>query len=274
MKQPPLYEATAGRSHLADALKDIREGFESRAIWRELVRRDLYAKTKGASLGKWWIIIAQAIAISGIGLVYAQLFGMTLADYLPYLATGLITWGFMIALINEAPDVFVASKGYLTQTRFPLSVCVFRYVTRNVIMFLYKALIILAVLVIFQVSLGWSSLIAILGVALIALAGFFTAVILGLLNARYRDIGQLVSSLTVFLFFMTPVFWRADRLGDFGWVVQYNPLYNFLTLVRSPLIGEPITYWPFVMTGGSIAVLAVLATIVYRIHGREVIYWL
>jgi len=274
LKQLPIYEATAGRSHLIDGLKDIREGLESRAIWRELVRRDLYNKTKGASLGRWWIIIAQAIAISGMGFVYAELFGITLANYLPYLATGLVTWGFMISLINEAPDVFTASKGYLTQTRFPLSVCVFRYVTRNVMTFLYKASIIVVVLVLFRVPFGWSVFVALLGIALIALAGFFIGVILGLLNARYRDIGQLVSSLSVFLFFMTPVFWRAERLGEYSWIVQYNPLFNFLVLVRSPLLGEPITYWPFLMTGCSIAALALLATIVYRIYGREVIYWL
>ncbi len=274
MKTPYVYEAKAGRSHLRDALRDLKEGLQRHAVWRELVRRDLYSKTKGASLGRWWIVIGQAIAIGGMGFVYAELFGMSLQSYLPYLAVGLITWGYMIALINEASDVFVFSKGYLTQTRLPLSICAFRFVTRNLILFGYKCSIIIATLLLLQVPIGWSAPIAVVGVLLIAIAGFFTGIILGLLNARYRDIGQLVTSLTVFLFFMTPIFWRAERLGQYSWIVDYNPLYHFVSLVRSPLIGEPVTYWSFAMTGGTIAVLVVLASIVYKYLGREVIYWL
>lgn len=270
----PLYEATAGHSHLADGLKDIKEGLYRNAIWRELVRRDLYNRTKGAWLGKWWIIIGQTAAILGIGLIYGRLFAMEIEHYLPYFATGIITWSYIISLVNEGADVFVQSKGYLTQTRFPLSVCVFRYVARNLILFAYKTSIIFAILLVFQLPVGWSAVIALLGVTLIALAGFFTGVVLGLLNARYRDVGQFVTSLSVVLFFITPVFWKADRLGDFAWVVHYNPLYHFLSLVRSPLIGEPVSFWSFVMTGGAIAILAVVASAVYRIYGREVVYWL
>jgi ABC-type polysaccharide/polyol phosphate export permease len=274
LKPFPIYEARAGRSHLADALKDILEGLQAHAIWRELVRRDIYNRTRGASLGRWWIVIGQALAIAGIGLVYARLFGLSLQEYLPYLAAGLITWGYIIGLINEASDVFTYSKGYLTQTRLPLSVFVYRYVTRNMILFVYKSPIIFVVLLIFQVPIGWSAAIALAGVALIAVAGFFTGVILGFLSARYRDIGQLVTSLSVFLFFMTPVFWKVDRLGDLRWVVDYNPLYHFLSLVRLPLIGEQVTWWSFAMTGGTIAVLVAVAALVYRSIGREVVYWL
>lgn len=274
MKTSPVYEARAGQSHLSDASKDLVEGWRGHAIWRELVRRDIYNRTKGASLGKWWIVIGQAIAISGIGLVYARLFGMSLEDYLPYLATGLITWGYIISLINEGSDVFTFSKGYLTQARMPLSVCVYRYVTRNILLFGYKSVIIFAVMLIFQVPIGWSIFLALVGVVLIAVAGFFTGVILGLLSARYRDIGQLVSSMSIFLFFVTPVFWKADRIGDLRWVVDYNPLYHFLTLVRAPLLGEPVTWWSFAMTGGTIALLMVIASITYRFIGREVVYWL
>jgi ABC-type polysaccharide/polyol phosphate export permease len=275
LKPFALYESKAGRSHLSDALRDLKEGLQRHAIWRELVRRDIYSKTKGAALGRWWIIIAQAVAISGMGLVYARLFGFSMTSYLPYLAAGLVTWSYILGLINEASDVFVTSKGYLTQVRFPLSVCLFRFVARNVIVFTYKTSIIFVVLLILQVPIGWSALIALVGVLLIAVAGFFTGVTLGLLHTRFRDVGQLVSSVTVLMFFLTPIIWRADRrLGEFSWIVEYNPLYHFLSLVRSPLIGESLTYWSFVMTGGTIALLVVVASITYKLLGREVIYWL
>lgn len=268
------FDVRAGAGTTAEAFADLRAGLTRHPIWRELVRRDLLSRTKGANLGTLWLIIAQAIAIGGMGFVYAQLFGMELTTYLPYLATGLITWGFIIALINEAGDIYTYSKGYLTQVRLPLSLFAFRYVARNVVLFLYRSVIIAAVLVACGVGLHLSAPLALLGVAAIAVCGFFFGSAIGMVTAHYRDVGQLVNSLSVFLFFITPVFWQADRLGAHRWVADYNPLYHFLTLVRAPLLGLPVGAWSYLMVAGTILAVFALWVFTFRKFGRDVIYCL
>lgn len=266
------YVVRAGHGTFADAWTDLRWGLQRAPVWRELVRRDLASRTKGANLGTLWLIIAQAVAIMGMGVVYSSLFNMNLQDYLPYLATGLITWGLMISLINEGSDVFTYSRGYLTQIRLPLSVFVLRYVVRNLIIYLYRATIIVAVLAYFLIVPALNFPLFIVGIAAILLCGFFFGFAIGMVSARYRDVGQLINSASVFLFFITPVFWKSDRLGAYRWVADYNPLYHFLSLVRNPLLGQPVSGWSFLMVGLTIAVVFAVWLVVYRKIGRELVY--
>lgn len=268
------YELHAGHGTLTEAFDGILEGARRYPIWLELVRRDVKSRTKGASLGSLWLVIAQAVAIGGMGFVYAELFKLSITDYLPYLATGLITWGLIIQLINESIDIFTYARGFLTQVRLPLSLFVFRHVGRNLALFAYKATIIVAVLALCGVAPGLAAWQSLLGLAAILVCGFFFGYMFGMIAVRYRDVGQLLTSLTVFLFFVTPVFWKADRLGPYQWVADYNPLYHFLTLVRAPLLGEPVTGWTYFMISFTIVIVLVLWAAVYRALSKDVIYWL
>ncbi|MDD9908818.1 MAG: ABC transporter permease [Ahrensia sp.] len=271
---PPVYEAWADREGLSAGWSDLREGMQKYRIWRELVRRDVVGKTRGSRLGFTWIIIAQAAATAGIGLVYGRLFGLPIEEYIPYLAIGLIVWSLMITMISEASNCFASNRAYLLQSRIPLSLCCYRLVARNIALFFLKSIIIVAVLVIFQVEQSWYSLMAIPGLAVIAFAGFLTAITLGYVNAKYRDVGQFVTAATVFLFFMTPVIWKSNRLGSYAWVAEWNPLYHFLNLVRSPLLQQELSSHSFAMVGASLLILTLTSVSVYRIWGRRILYWL
>jgi ABC-type polysaccharide/polyol phosphate export permease len=151
-------------------------------------------------------------------------------------------------------------------------VFVLRYVVRNLVIFLYKGIIIVAVLAYFLIAPTAYLPMFVVGIAAILLCGFFFGFAIGMISARYRDVGQLVNSASVFLFFITPVFWKSDRLGDHRWVVDYNPLYHLLSLVRNPLLGLPVSAWSFFMVGLTLSVMFAIWLVVYRKIGRDVVY--
>ena len=62
-------------------------------------------------------------------------------------------------------------------------------------------------LIIFQVSLTWTVVLVPVALALIAVNGIAIGLWLGPLVARYRDVGQIVTSIVRVLFFFTPIFW-------------------------------------------------------------------
>ena len=70
--------------------------------------------------------------------------------------------------------------------------------------------------------------------------------LLGMICARFRDIGQIVASVMQLAFFMTPVLWKPDLLseGARAWMVL-NPFYALLEVVRGPLVegGAPPLVW-------------------------------
>jgi ABC-type polysaccharide/polyol phosphate export permease len=63
------------------------------------------------------------------------------------------------------------------------------------------------------------------------------------------------------MFYITPIIWPADllRSRQLSWVVDFNPFYHFLEIVRAPLLGNPIAWstWivVFLVTIGGFALL-------------------
>ena len=53
---------------------------------------------------------------------------------------------------------------------------------------------------------------------------------------------QLTTNILQILFFLTPVFWPAERLQGiyFKLLVDFNPVFQILSLIRQPLLGQSL----------------------------------
>ena len=89
------------------------------------------------------------------------------------------------------------------------------------------------------VPLGWTSLLAIPGIVLLFVNGFWVVMVLGYICARFRDVELFVRNLMQLAFFVTPVFWNYRQLAtDRKFIVDYNVLFYFIEIIRNPLLGE------------------------------------
>jgi lipopolysaccharide transport system permease protein len=61
--------------------------------------------------------------------------------------------------------------------------------------------------------------------------------IVSVLNVFFRDLGQAISVLLMFLMFMSPIFWLPEMLGHglMRWILYLNPMYYIISLYRLPL---------------------------------------
>ena len=77
---------------------------------------------------------------------------------------------------------------------------------------------------------------------LIAINGLAIGLWLGPLVARYRDVGQIVTSVIRVLFFFTPIFWVTTDLSNaqLAILAGWNPVAYLLEFFRAPLLGQ----WP------------------------------
>ena len=50
---------------------------------------------------------------------------------------------------------------------------------------------------------------------------------------------MVIENLTRLLFFVTPVFWSPEMVpGHKRFIIDFNPFYYFIEVVRSPLLGK------------------------------------
>jgi ABC-type polysaccharide/polyol phosphate export permease len=181
----------------------------------------------------------------GIGVVYANLFGIALKDFLPLVALGIVFFGSISGTVTEGCETFVQAAGMLSQTSLPMFTFVWRTVFRNVINLAHHLVIVVGVLIYYGYWRHSNVPVAALGLVFLVLNASWISMLVAIASARFRDIPQVVISVMQFAMFVTPVFWPANRLGAHHFVLDFNPFYHLLEAVRAPLMGgtvAPHTY--------------------------------
>jgi ABC-2 type transport system permease protein/lipopolysaccharide transport system permease protein len=187
---------------------------------------------------------------------------------------GFLAWLWMANTANESTLLFVTAQRYVKQVRLPITLFVFRLVARNLIVLAHNFLVYIAVILLVGLRPGWVALLAIPGLLLSIICMFWISLLFGMLGARFRDFPQIITSLVQVVFYVTPIMWEPDQLGSRRYsIVDYNPVYYFIEIVRAPLLGHmpPVGYWKlsFLITLG---VTLIVFPIFRRFRGR-VAYW-
>jgi homopolymeric O-antigen transport system permease protein len=221
------------------ALNDLMEGLRRWPLWVAMGSQDIKTRYRRSTLGPFWLTLSMGITVGAMGALYAGLFKVSLADYLPSLTLGLLFWTLISTTLIDGCQTFIASEGFIKQVRIPFSAHVFRVICRNYIIFLHNLVVYLPVALLYGIVPGWAGLLTLPGLALIAFNSVWAVLLLGMLCVRFRDIPQIVASLLQVAFFVTPIIWQAGALsGRRFLVVRFNPFYHFLEIVRAPLLGQ------------------------------------
>jgi len=219
-----------------ESIGDFVESFAKLPIAWHLATHDIIARYRGSVLGPWWITITMGALILGIGINYAALFHLKVADLLPYVAVGLVFWSYISMTLNEGGEAFISAGPMLRQSALPLPLFVARCIIRNLINLIHHIVILVAVMLWFRIFPGWGFLWAILGVVLTTLNLGWMILLLALSSARFRDVPQIVSALLQFVFFLSPVFWKPTQALEKSPLVSANPFYFAIQSVREPLL--------------------------------------
>lgn len=261
-------------SQMKLALDDLQKGFCLTNIWPMLGWQDIKQRYRRSALGPFWLTISTGALIGGMGPLYGKLLQQDLSLYFPYLAISFVVWMLISSLINDSCNAFINAEGYIKEVKLPLTVHVLRVVWKNLLMFAHNFIIVALVMLVYVRQLDWHLLLMPLGILAIAINGVWIGLLFGILCARYRDIPQVVSSLVQVAFFLTPIMWRSEMLGRHQWVVDLNPLYHFLEIVRAPLLAEgtSLRSWMAVV---AITVLGYSVTIlIFKRFRARVAYWM
>lgn len=262
------------RAPYRHAFRDLSSALPLVELWGAMGWFDITQRYSRSVIGPFWLTLSLAGFVAGLGLTYGTLFKVTLAEFLPYLTVGVVVWTFISTLIVDGCNVFVSAQVAIKQMPAPLSIHVYRILWRSLIILAHNAVIVLLVMLPRPWIALAGALPACLGMAIVTLNGCGFALLLGTLGARFRDMPPLMTNFTSLLFFVTPVFWKVDNLGERAWIATMNPAYHLIEIVRAPLVGQavPPGTWAFV------AVFTVLnlgaAFLLFGHFRRRIPYWL
>jgi len=253
--------------------KDFFNGLKLFYVWRVLAWADILQRYKRTVIGPFWGVITTALLLLFIGPVYSKLFGQNLTEYFPYVAVSYVIWNFFSTLVVEGANSLIISTDYIKNMAWPFSVYFYRCVLRNIFVLMHNFIVLVPLLFYFNLVSLQGILLFIVGLGLICTLGFAITIVLGILSLRYRDIPQLVTNLLNMLFFLTPVLWSVNMLGASSWMVQFNPVFHVLEVLRRPLLGgvpEIVSYCVIII---SIFVLLSLGFYFFYKTKKELAFW-
>jgi ABC-type polysaccharide/polyol phosphate export permease len=259
---------------LALAVRDLSDGLKSVELWGLLGWQDIRQRYRRSVLGPFWMTISTGVMILTLGILYAKLFGVPVAEYLPFVAIGLVVWTLLSALIIESCSVFTASEHVIKQIRLPISTHVCRIVWRNFIIFFHNAIILVIVALVYRRAFNAQVLLIPLALCLIAANGLWVGLSLGILCTRFRDIPPIIQSLVQVAFFVTPIMWKPEILGVKTALIDFNPLYHFIEVVRAPLLGDRVGIASWIAIGLTTLIGWLLTIAIMARYRHRVAYWI
>jgi len=262
----------------AFVLDDVYRSFFYMRLWLTLGWRDIRARYRRTVLGPFWTVASAAVLIFSLGGVYSILWKVDISIFLPYFSAGYIVWTLIVANTNESTAAFTAGQDIIRSYRMPYSMHILRVLWRNILVFMHALSVHLVVVLFIGAGLNWNFLLVIPGLALVVLNSLWVGIAIATICTRFRDVAQVVASIMQVMFFVTPIFWQADRISSQPLaelvLVRANPLFHLVDVVRRPLIGEIPSYESYVFLTISLVVgLLAVATLMGRSY-RRLSYWL
>lgn len=226
------------KSQRALAIQDLKDSLSRYRLWLHLGWADIQQRYRGSFLGPFWITLSMMIFIGALGVVYSRLFHQELSAFLPFLATGMLSWIMVSTMLMESTDVFIQAKSLIDNIKLPFFIYIFRLLWRHQIIFFHNLVVFVLVAIFFKVKINANILYFIPAFLLVSALLVFTSIIVALIGTRFRDVPPVISSLIMVVFFVSPVTWQAEMLGKQSYIIKLNPVYYLLDLLRSPLLGK------------------------------------
>jgi lipopolysaccharide transport system permease protein len=255
------------------AARDVREAARLWQLCWTLAMLDIRLRYRGSMLGPFWLTLSTGAMVSAMGVLYSELFHISLHEYLPFLTVSLVLWGFVATLFAEACTGYTVNEAMIRAIRIPFALYAARTVLRNFLVLAHNIVVVVAVDLFVWTGPGIDGLFAIPGVALWFIDSFAIAILLGALCARFRDIPPIVASIVQMTFFVTPVLWKPQLVGVHQWLLPINPFYDLLETIRGPLLGEvpDATTW-LAAVGYSVLLCGASWLLFARVRGR-IAFW-
>ena len=263
----------ANPRHVERALADLRDGLSQWRLALALARLDLRNRYRGSVLGPFWMSLSSLVMLIGLGLLYGALFKFKLSDYLPHLAVSLIIWQWIAGFIIDSCTTLTSAEGVIRQMRLPYTLHALRVAFRNALVAAHSLLLIPIVFLIFGQVPGPEAVLAMFGMVLIAINMMAGGLLLGMVCARFRDIPPIVANVVQLAFFVSPILWKPELLGDGMVWMALNPFYALLETVRGPLLEGGGTWLAWLAAIFYTAVHVVLTGFLFTRFRSRIAFW-
>lgn len=222
---------------LFNFLKSI---IQNRSLLWSLTKNDFNQRYLGSFLGIAWAFIQPVVTVLIFWFVFQVGFKAQPVDDFPFilwLIAGIFPWFFFSEALSSGTNSILENSYLVKKIVFRVSLLPVIKLISALVIHLFFIFLMYAMFLFygFSFEIYWLQVIYYLFSALILLLGlsWFTSSIVVFL----KDVGQLVSMMIQFGFWLTPIFWSLRMIPDkYHWIIEINPLVYIIEGYRNSMI--------------------------------------
>lgn len=219
---------SAGKSSL-DYWKEL---WQSRELFWILAKRDIIVRYKQTILGIAWSAIRPLITALVMVFAFGKIAKLDQDTSIPYMLVvmpGVIIWLFFSQALTQVSNSIVGNTNLISKVYFPRLIIPFSSLMIGLLDALIAFVLFILLCFYFQFIPDWKIIFVPVFMFLAYLGAFGFGLIAGIMNVKYRDVGQIIPFLIQFGYFISPVAYTSDRVAGKWW----TPLYNLNPVVGS-----------------------------------------
>jgi len=110
---------------------------------------------------------------------------------------------------------------------------------------------------------------------IIFVVGTLFSYVWSIICTRFNDMAQLTTNILQILFFLTPVFWPAEKLQGiyFKLLVDFNPVFQILSLIRQPLLGQSLQLSNIIYVFITFFILLILSIFLGNKYRKNILFF-
>lgn len=258
-----------------NSILDIHKGAKNWRLWTTFAFEDLKTTYRRSFVGIAWISLSFAVFVAVKILIFGSMIGgATDSYYGSYLLIGFFSWQFMSQIVTTGPSVFTRAEAWISNDPIPLSVYVYQNVLRSLFDLSFTGLVVIVGLAIAGIGWHWYSWLALPALILYAVNAFWISLLLGLLCTRYRDFQHLTTTIMRVMFFLTPIFWLPEQLGEkIMSILWWNPFSQFMWILRTPIVDQSFIAANWIYVGVVTALGWGVTLFFYTAFRRRIVFW-
>ena len=249
---PWLFEITPKNKFFSLNLTEV---WQYRDLLLLFVKRDIVTVYKQTVLGPLWYLIQPLFTAITFTIIFNNLAGINTGTVPPFLfnLAGITVWNYFTACLMGTSNTFGANAGIFGKVYFPRIIVPISIVISNLLKFGIQFGIFIAFyfLYYFQgaaISLNglvvfFPLLIIVMGILGLGLGMFISSLV-----TKYRDFSHLIGFGVQLLMYVSAVVYPMalvkEKMPEYVWLVQYNPLAYIIETTRYMLLNVGyLSFW-------------------------------
>lgn len=251
--------------------------YQDKEMLLQFVRRDFKIKYRGSVLGYLWSLLEPTLT----ALVYTALIllirGGGYYRQPLWLFGGIIMFQFFRETLVGGMSSLSDNRGLIKRIYFPREIFATANMMSKLIFLIFAMVPLIPLLYYYGLEINYNQIYVIPAIFGIGILGLGLGYLLCCPHTIYSDIGLFTKHALFFLFFLSPILWKLDRIPEeyLNLYLTINPAAVFLTMFRYGLDGASIPLDDNIIIQAfiiSIAVLILGISIFKRFEGGVIRY--